>query len=54
MADPASGPLSLDDVKAAVAALSREDRTNLRPWLLARFDVRGYEIPLPNQVVKRR
>jgi hypothetical protein len=33
---------TLDDVKAAIAVLPREDRANLRPWILARYDVRGY------------
>lgn len=29
--------------QAAIAKLPREDRAMLRPWLLARYDVRGYE-----------
>ncbi len=36
--------LTLDDVKAAIALLPREDRANLRPWILARYDVRGYPV----------
>ena len=34
---------TLAEVKAAIAKLPREDRAILRPWLLARYDVRGYE-----------
>jgi len=36
-------PPTLAEVKAAIAKLPREDRTMLRPWLLAHDDVRGYE-----------
>jgi hypothetical protein len=34
---------TLDEVKAAIDRLRREDRAMLRPWILARYDVRGYE-----------
>jgi hypothetical protein len=33
---------TLDEVKAAIANLRREDRAMLRPWMLARYDARGY------------
>ncbi len=36
--------LTLDEVKAAIALLPREERANLRPWILARYDVRGYPV----------
>ena len=29
-------------VKALVDILSPDDRARLRPWILAKFDVRGY------------
>jgi len=35
---------TLEDVKAAIALLPREDRANLRPWILARYDVQGYRV----------
>jgi hypothetical protein len=35
---------TLDDVKTAIAELRREDRANLRPWMLARYDARGYPV----------
>jgi hypothetical protein len=38
----ASAPTLLE-VKAAIAKLPRADRAMLRPWLLAHYDVRGYE-----------
>ncbi len=34
---------TLDEVKVAIDRLRREDRAMLRPWILARYDVRGYE-----------
>jgi hypothetical protein len=45
MAKPDEEPrlTGLDAVKAAIRLLPREDRAMLRPWLLACFDVRGYE-----------
>jgi hypothetical protein len=30
------------EVQAAIDKLRREDRAMLRPWILARYDVRGY------------
>lgn len=41
---------SVEAVKALIDSLRREDRANLRPWILARYDVagnrqRGYEPP---------
>jgi hypothetical protein len=33
---------SLEEVQRAIERLPREDRATLRPWILARFDVRGY------------
>ena len=47
---PASRPAAdvaatLADVQRAIERLAREDRAMLRPWLLARFDVRGYRRP---------
>jgi hypothetical protein len=33
---------NIEVVKAQIERLPREDRAMLRPWLLARFDVRGY------------
>ena len=40
---PAAAPAaSLEEVQRAIERLPREDRATLRPWILARFDVRGY------------
>ena len=39
---PASGAASLEEVQRDIERLPREDRAMLRPWILARFDVRGY------------
>lgn len=33
---------SLHDVQRQIERLDREDRAMLRPWILARYDVRGY------------
>jgi len=33
---------TLQEVQRAIERLEREDRAMLRPWVLARFDVRGY------------
>lgn len=33
---------SLEEVQHAIERLPREDRATLRPWILARYDVRGY------------
>jgi len=38
----AAGAASLEEVQRAIERLPREDRATLRPWILARFDVRGY------------
>lgn len=35
---------NIEVVKAMIERLPREDRAMLRPWLLARFDVRGYPV----------
>jgi hypothetical protein len=32
---------TIDDVQGAIDKLGREDRAMLRPWILARYDVRG-------------
>lgn len=39
---PAAGILTLEEVQRAIERLGREDRASLRPWILARYDVRGY------------
>ena len=33
---------NLHEVQRQIERLEREDRAMLRPWLLARYDVRGY------------
>jgi len=33
---------TLRDVQRHIELLDREDRAMLRPWILARYDVRGY------------
>lgn len=38
-------PPTLEETKAVIDRLSSGDRAKLRPWLLARFDVRGYVNP---------
>ena len=38
----APGLLTLEEVQRAIERLGREDRASLRPWILARYDVRGY------------
>jgi hypothetical protein len=40
--DPGSEPANLHDVQRQIERLDREDRAMLRPWILARYDVRGY------------
>jgi hypothetical protein len=46
---------SLDEVKAAIERLNREDRAKLRPWVLAVFDVEGkFSRALPRQALPRR
>jgi hypothetical protein len=39
---PVPGAVSLEEVQRDIERLPREDRAMLRPWILARFDVRGY------------
>lgn len=39
---PATALLTLEEVQRAIERLGREDRASLRPWILARYDVRGY------------
>jgi hypothetical protein len=40
--DQAPEPANLHDVQRQIERLDREDRAMLRPWILARYDVRGY------------
>jgi len=35
-------PATLREIQRQIEALDREDRAMLRPWILARYDVRGY------------
>ncbi|HEX3464894.1 MAG TPA: hypothetical protein VHS78_12675 [Candidatus Elarobacter sp.] len=35
-------PPNLHEVQRQIERLDREDRAMLRPWILARYDVRGY------------
>lgn len=44
MADLPDTP-TLAEAKAIIALLTPNDRAFLRPWLLAVYDVRGYERP---------
>jgi hypothetical protein len=39
---PDPGATTTEAVKAQIERLPRGERAMLRPWLLARFDVRGY------------
>ncbi len=39
---PPALALTIDEVQRAIDRLGREDRASLRPWILARYDVRGY------------
>ena len=39
---PALGAPTLEEVQRSIERLGREDRASLRPWILARYDVRGY------------
>lgn len=34
--------MTLDEIKRAIAALPLNDRPDLRPWILAHYDARGY------------
>ncbi|MGA3037766.1 MAG: hypothetical protein ABSE64_09830 [Vulcanimicrobiaceae bacterium] len=34
--------MTLDEIKSAIAALPLNDCADLRPWLLAHYDARGY------------
>lgn len=40
---------TLKEIKDAIAAIATADRAQLRPWLLARFDARGYPLPPPRE-----
>jgi hypothetical protein len=40
--DQGPEPANLHEVQRQIERLEREDRAMLRPWLLARYDVRGY------------
>lgn len=42
MGNPSEDSPLLVVVKALVDILSPDDRARLRPWVLAKFDVRGY------------
>lgn len=35
-------PPNLHEIQRQIERLDREDRAMLRPWILARYDVRGY------------
>jgi hypothetical protein len=39
---PLPGGMTLEEVQRAIERLPRDERATLRPWILARFDVRGY------------
>jgi hypothetical protein len=39
---PGPEPPNLHEVQRQIERLDREDRAMLRPWILARYDVRGY------------
>jgi hypothetical protein len=41
MGDLEQTPPTIDEEQAAIDRLGREDRAMLRPWILARYDVRG-------------
>lgn len=45
---------SLRDVQRLIEGLDREDRAMLRPWILARYDVRGYRSTGVVQLHERR
>jgi hypothetical protein len=40
--DQGPEPANLHEVQRLIERLEREDRAMLRPWILARYDVRGY------------
>jgi hypothetical protein len=40
--DQGPEPADLHEVQRSIERLAREDRAMLRPWILARYDVRGY------------
>jgi hypothetical protein len=40
--EAAAQPPSLHEVQRQIERLDRQDRAMLRPWILARYDVRGY------------
>jgi hypothetical protein len=40
--DQGPEPANLHEVQRLIERLDREDRAMLRPWILARYDVRGY------------
>jgi len=49
-------PATLREVQRQIELLEREDRAMLRPWILARYDVRGYRttgIPSAGAAVRR-
>jgi hypothetical protein len=40
--DQGAEAANLHEVQRLIERLEREDRAMLRPWILARYDVRGY------------
>ena len=40
--EPAAEPPNLHEIQRQIERMDREDRAMLRPWILARYDVRGY------------
>lgn len=43
--EPPGPPVRLEEIKSAIERLGAKDRSMLRPWLLAKFDVRGEPNP---------
>ncbi|HEX3550506.1 MAG TPA: hypothetical protein VHT53_09025 [Candidatus Elarobacter sp.] len=52
----AAPPATLREVQRQIESLEREDRAMLRPWILARYDVRGYRTTgvVPADAAQRR
>jgi hypothetical protein len=42
---PTAPIMTLFEIQQAIERLAREERAILRPWLLARYDARGYRRP---------
>jgi hypothetical protein len=51
--DQGAPPPSLHEVQRLIERLEREDRAMLRPWILARYDVRGYRAAAMVRPVER-